>query len=64
MKANKFYISNEPIRLFNSDFLMFFRYIRPISNLVIWLPVVGLLCFAFIRYEFKLIICNTSRDRP
>ena len=34
-------ISEEPIRLFKSDFLEFFTHISPITVLVIWLPVVG-----------------------
>jgi sterol desaturase/sphingolipid hydroxylase (fatty acid hydroxylase superfamily) len=33
--------SDEPIRLFKSNFLEFFTHISPIVVLVIWLPVVG-----------------------
>ncbi len=33
--------SEEPIRLFKSDFLEFFTHISPITVLVIWLPVLG-----------------------
>ncbi|MCB2203053.1 sterol desaturase family protein [bacterium] len=33
--------SDEPIRLFKSDFLEFFTHLSPIVVLVIWLPVIG-----------------------
>lgn len=33
--------SDEPIRLFQSDFLEFFTHVSPVAVLVIWLPVVG-----------------------
>ena len=31
--------SEEPIRLFKSDFLEFFTHISPIAVLIIWIPV-------------------------
>ena len=38
VKVNR---SEDPIRLFDSDFLEFFTHVSPIAILVIWLPVVG-----------------------
>lgn len=38
--------SNEPIRLFKSDFLEFFTHISPVTIIIIWLPVV---IYFFIR---------------
>jgi sterol desaturase/sphingolipid hydroxylase (fatty acid hydroxylase superfamily) len=42
--------SEEPIRLFKSDFLEFFTHISPLAVLAIWLPVIGyFLCRAFLQ---------------
>ena len=41
MAKVKINTNDEPIRLFNSDFLEFFTHISPIAILVIWLPVMG-----------------------
>jgi hypothetical protein len=41
MTKIKFNSNNEPIRLFNSDFMEFFTHISPVAIFVIWLPVVG-----------------------
>jgi len=38
--------SDEPIRLFKSDFLEFFTHISPVVVVILWLPVAG---FFFIR---------------
>lgn len=41
MKKLEVDTSEDPIRLFKSDFFEFFTHISPITVLVIWLPVVG-----------------------
>lgn len=41
--------SDEPIRLFKSDFLEFFTHISPVVVIVVWLPVVALSLFNAIR---------------
>ena len=41
MTSVKINTSDEPIRLFKSNFLEFFTHISPVAVLVIWLPVVG-----------------------
>jgi len=46
MEKSKINRSDQPIRLFKSDFLEFFTHISPIAILVIWVPVV---CFFIYR---------------
>lgn len=41
----------EPIRLFDSDFLEFFTHISPVTVLVIWLPVAGYFVYRSIWIE-------------
>ena len=36
---------SEPIRLFKSDFMEFFTHVSPVTIVVAWLPVIGLLLF-------------------
>jgi sterol desaturase/sphingolipid hydroxylase (fatty acid hydroxylase superfamily) len=43
--------SDEPIRLFKSDFLEFFTHISPITVLVVWVPVVGYFLYRSIVVE-------------
>ncbi len=43
--------SDEPIRLFKSDFLEFFTHISPIAVLVVWVPVVGYFLYRSIVVE-------------
>jgi len=43
--------SNDPIRLFKSDFLEFFTHITPVAVLIIWLPVVGYFIFRSIIHS-------------
>lgn len=45
--------SEEPIRLFKSDFLEFFTHISPITVLIIWLPVIG-------YFIFRTIVAQTD----
>jgi sterol desaturase/sphingolipid hydroxylase (fatty acid hydroxylase superfamily) len=40
--------SDDPIRLFDSDFLEFFTHISPVAILLIWLPVVGFFVVRFL----------------
>ena len=54
MSHIKINTSEEPIRLFDSNFLEFFTHISPIAVLVIWLPVVGF-------FIYRSIIQNGSR---
>lgn len=41
MASIKINTSDEPIRLFKSNFLEFFTHVSPVAVLVIWLPVAG-----------------------
>ena len=41
--------SDQPIRLFKSDFLEFFTHITPAAVLAIWLPVAGFVLFRSLR---------------
>ena len=45
MVKTKINTSNEPIRLFRSDFLEFFTHISPVAVLLIWLPITGFFIF-------------------
>jgi sterol desaturase/sphingolipid hydroxylase (fatty acid hydroxylase superfamily) len=45
MSTGKTREKEQPIRLFESEFLEFFTHISPITILVIWLPVVGFFLF-------------------
>jgi len=45
MAHRKIKSREDPIRLFQSDFLKFFTHISPITVLIIWVPVVGYFIF-------------------
>ena len=51
MSKTKNIRKEEPIRLFESDFLEFFSHVSPIAVLVIWLPVVGYFIYQAVAVE-------------
>ena len=51
MVKTKISRKEEPIRLFDSDFLEFFTHISPIAVLVIWLPVIGFFVYRSLVIE-------------
>ena len=56
MSKVKINTSDEPIRLFKSDFLEFFTHISPIAVLVIWVPVIGF--FIYLSFSSNASVNN------
>lgn len=48
--------SDEPLRLFKSNFLEFFTHISPIAVLVIWLPVIGIFIYLSIISSVSVVV--------